>query len=193
MKPISVIFALACLAFADLSPEKSLGSKTAPILIDLFSDFQCPACKRLHDETMPSVIADYVNKGKVLLVYHDFPLPMHNHALEAARWANCAAAVHKYKQVGDAFFASQDTWAASGDLRSVVAKVLTPAEMQKVEALMKDPKFDDGLPREVALGNKVGVHGTPTMIVTHKLQNYQVTRPLSYPIFKQMLDELAAK
>jgi protein-disulfide isomerase len=193
VKPISVLFALACLAFADFSPEKSIGPKTAPILIDLFSDFQCPSCKRLHDQTLPSVIADYVKKGKVVIVYHDYPLPMHSHAREAARWANAAATVHKYKEVGDAFFQTQDAWAASGDLRSVVASVLSPAEMKQVEALMKDPKFDDGLSKDIALGTKAGVQGTPTMVITHKLQTYTLTRPLSYPIFKQMLDEIAAK
>ena len=193
MKPLSVIVALACLAFADPTTDKSVGSKTAPILIDVFSDFQCPSCKMLHDQTLPSVITDYANKGKVLIVYHDYPLPMHNHAREAARWANAAGTVHKYIQVGDALFASQETWARTGDLRSVVAKVLTPDELQKVDALMKDPKFDDGLSRDVALGSRVGVQGTPTLIITHKLRNYPLTRFVSYPILKQMLDEIAAK
>jgi protein-disulfide isomerase len=193
VKPISVLCALAFLAFADPSPDKSLGSKTAPILIDLFSDFQCPSCKMLHDQTLPEVIANYVKTGKVMLVYHDYPLPMHSHAREAARWANAAGAVHKYREVGDAFFADQDTWARTGDLRSVVAKALTPAEMQKVDALMNDPKFDDGLTHDVALGTRAGVQGTPTMIITRKLQNYPITRFVSYPIMKQMLDELAAK
>jgi protein-disulfide isomerase len=193
VKPISVIFALACLCFADPSTEKSLGPKSAPILIDVFSDFQCPSCKMLHDQTLPSVITDYAKKGKVMIVYHDYPLPMHNHAREAARWANAAATVHKYLEVGDAFFANQETWARTGDLRSFVAKVLTPAEMQKVDALMKDPKFDDGLTRDVSLGTRAGVQGTPTMIITHKLQNYPITRFVSYPIMKQMLDEISAK
>ena len=193
MKPLSVLCALACLAFADFSPEKSVGPKNAPIIIDLFSDFQCPSCKRLHDQTLPSVITDYVKKGKVAIVYHDYPLPMHNHAREAARWANAAVAVHKYKEVGDALFQAQDAWTNSGDLRSAVASALSPAEMKQVEALMKDPKFDDGLSKDVALGMKAGVQGTPTMIITHKLQTYTVARPMSYPIFKQMLDEIGAK
>jgi hypothetical protein len=37
------------------------------------------------------------------------------------------------------------------------------------------------------------VQGTPTMIITRKLQNYPITRFVSYPIMKQMLDELEAK
>jgi len=193
VKPITVLFALAALAFADPSPDKSIGSRSAPILIDLFSDFQCPSCKMLHDQTLPEMIKDYAKTGKVLLVYHDYPLPMHAHAREAARWANAAGTLGKYKAVGDALFANQDTWAANGDLRSTVAKALTPAEMQKVDALMKDPKFDDGVSRDVALGSRAGVQGTPTMIMTYKLKNYPITRAVSYPILKQMLDELLAK
>ncbi len=193
MKPISVLFALACLAFADFPSEKSLGAKSAPILIDLFSDFQCPSCKMLHDQTLSSVIWDYVKTGKVVIVYHDYPMPMHAHAREAARWANAAANVHKYQEVGDAFFQTQDTWARTGDLRSVVAKVLTPAEMKQVDALMKDAKFDDGVSKDVAIGTKAGVQGTPTMILTHKSQTYTTGRFVSYPIFRQMLDEIAAK
>jgi protein-disulfide isomerase len=193
VKPISVLFALACLAFADLSPEKSVGPRTAPILIDLFSDFQCPSCKMLHDQTLPSIVTDYAKTGKVAIVYHDYPLPMHQHAREAARWANAAIVVHKYKEVGDAFFASQDSWSRSGDLRSVVAAVLTPEEMKQVEARMQDPKFDDGVSRDIVLGSRVGVTGTPTMIITHKLQNYPISRFVSYPIMKRMLDEIAAK
>jgi protein-disulfide isomerase len=193
VKPLSVLFALAALVLADIPADKSVGSATAPIMIDLFSDFQCPGCKVLHDGTLNAVIQDYVKSGKVVIVYHDFPLPMHAHALEAARWANAAVSVHKYRQVGDAFFKTQAAWAASGDLRSVVASVLTPAEMAKVEALMKDPKFDDGISKDIQLGSKAGLQGTPTMIITRKLQTYTISKPVSYQIFSKMLDDLAAK
>lgn len=193
MKPLTVLFALAALAFADISPDKSVGPKTAPILIDLFSDFQCPGCKTLHDQTLSAVIDSYVKKGKVLLVYHDFPLSMHAHAREAARWANAAASVHKYREVGDAFFKTQESWAKSGDLRSVVASVLKPAEMTQVEGLMKDPKFDDGVAKDIALGTKAGLQGTPTMVITHKLQTYNISKPISFQIFSKMLDDLATK
>jgi protein-disulfide isomerase len=193
VKPLTVLFALAALALADISPEKSVGPKTAPIMIDLFSDFQCPGCKILHDETLSAVINDFVKPGKVVIVYHDFPLPIHSHAREAARWANAAATVHKYRQVGDAFFKTQESWARSGDLKSVVATVLTPAEMTKVEALMKDPSFDDGVSKDIALGTKAGLQGTPTMVITHKLQSYNISKPISYQIFRKMLDDLATK
>lgn len=193
MKPITVLFALAALVLAAAPSDKSLGSPSAPIKIDLFSDFQCPSCKNFHDQTLPDLIQDQVNKGKVLLVYHDFPLPMHQYAREAARWANAAAQVHKYRQVGDALFKSQRVWEQNGNLRPVVASALTPAEMKTVEGLMKDPKWDDGISKDVALGVQAGVGQTPTSVVTHKLRTYPFGGFVSYSILKQALDDIAKK
>lgn len=193
MKPISVLFALAALVFAGATSDKSVGDPNAPVKIDIFSDFQCPSCKKLHDQTIPDLINYEVNKGRVLLVYHDFPLPQHAHAREAAKWANAAAQVHKYRAVGDALFRTQAAWEANGDLRSAVASALTPAEMKTVEALMKDPKFDDGIAKDVALGTQAGLRETPTMILTHKLQTYPFSGFISYYILKPAIDDIAKK
>src|SRR5262249_33725809 len=82
-----------------LTAAKSLGSKNAPIVIEDFSDFQCPVCKVLYEATMEQVIKNYVDTGKVFLVHHDFPLNIHAHSREAARWANAAAAIGKFAPV----------------------------------------------------------------------------------------------
>ena len=193
MKPLTVLFALAALALGDATSDKSIGNPNAPVKIDLFSDFQCPACKALHDQTLPDLITDEVNSGRVCLVYHDFPLPQHAHAREAARWANAAARVHKYRQVGDALFRTQTSWENSGDVRSVVATVLSPAEMKTVESLMKDPAFDDGIAKDVALGTQAGLKQTPTMIVSHKAQTYPFGGFISYSILKSAIDDMAKK
>src|SRR5437899_12092644 len=78
----------AAVSAAELTAQKAVGSKSAPIVIEVFSDFQCPACKRVYQETLRPVMDNYVATGKVYLVHRDFPLPMHNHSREAARWAN---------------------------------------------------------------------------------------------------------
>jgi protein-disulfide isomerase len=75
-----------------------------------------------------------------------------------------------------------------------VASALTPDEMKQVEALMKDPKFDDGIAKDVSLGTKAGLSATPTMVITHKLQTYPMTGAISYTILKRFLDDrLASK
>ena len=43
---------------------KSEGVETAPVRIDVYSDFQCPACKALHEQTLNQIEANYVQKGR---------------------------------------------------------------------------------------------------------------------------------
>ena len=69
---------LPCLAASsDADPGKSLGSPSAPIRIEVFSDFECPACKGLHEQVLPLLMKDYIISGKVFLVSREFPLRMH--------------------------------------------------------------------------------------------------------------------
>ena len=49
-----------------------IGSPNAPITIIEFSDFQCPFCARFHIQTLPAIMNEYVNDGKVKLVFRDF-------------------------------------------------------------------------------------------------------------------------
>jgi protein-disulfide isomerase len=65
---------------ASLTAAKSLGSSGAPIRIDEFSDFECPACGNFYRNTLRQVIDNYVSAGKVFVVHHDFPLSMHAHS-----------------------------------------------------------------------------------------------------------------
>src|SRR6266851_6537087 len=67
-------------ALPDVDPHKAFGSKNAPVTMEVFSDFQCPACKTLFTTTNRRLMDDYVSNGKVYLIHRDFPLPMHAHS-----------------------------------------------------------------------------------------------------------------
>ena len=54
--------------------DPTKGDKNAPIVMLEFSDFQCPFCQKFWAETLPQIEKDYVDTGKVLFVYKDFPL-----------------------------------------------------------------------------------------------------------------------
>src|SRR3712207_1847048 len=97
---------LASIAAPAANP-KAFGDAQAPITIEVFSDYQCPSCKNLHETTLRMVKANYVKSGKVYLVHRDFPLPNHAHARTAATWAGAAARVGKFEQVADALYRTQ--------------------------------------------------------------------------------------
>src|SRR5262249_12238479 len=62
-------------AALEVDPHEALGSKTAPIVMEVFSDFQCPACKTLFVTTNRPLMDNYVSTSKVYLIHRDFPLP----------------------------------------------------------------------------------------------------------------------
>src|ERR1700704_1927388 len=69
----------------ELTQKKSMGSPSAPITLEIFSDYQCPACRDMYVNTTRQIIDNYVSTGKVYLIHRDFPLAMHSHSRDAAR------------------------------------------------------------------------------------------------------------
>jgi protein-disulfide isomerase len=177
-------------ALVDITALKALGTKTAPITMEVFSDFQCPACRVLYFETVRPVIDNYVSAGKVYLIHRDMPLPIHQHSREAARYANAAAVARRMEKVVAALFDKQANWTADGNIDGVVAAALTPAEMNQVRKLVRGGTLDDGIDKDVALGNQFRVTQTPTTIITHKGVTYPVVGVVSYNMLKTFLEQL---
>src|SRR3982750_2445312 len=121
--------------------SKCFGQATAPMIMEVFSDFQCPACRQLYLETLKQVIAECTSTGKVYLVHRDFPLAMHPYARTAARYANAAARINKFAVVENQLFQRQTDWANTGNVEGIIAQILTPAEMTKLKAQLSDPKI----------------------------------------------------
>jgi protein-disulfide isomerase len=177
----------------DVDPHEALGSKSAPIVMEVFSDFQCPACKSLYDATNRNLMDSYVNTGKVYLIHRDFPLPMHSHSKEAAQYSRAAAQIGKLEAVEDVLFQNQEKWEASGDIDGTVAKVLSPAEMTKVRALVKSGSVDASIAKDQALGNNTyRVSQTPTTIFHANGQTFPYAGVMNWDILKQFLDQLLA-
>jgi protein-disulfide isomerase len=161
-------------AAADPVNGKVLGNPGAPIRLELFSDFSCPGCKALHEQLLPILVRDFVNSGKVFIVFRDYvlpPVPGHKFSAEAARYAVAANRVGKYQQVADALFLNQASWAMSGKVWEVVAPVLTATEQKKVLALSKDPAISDEVTRDTDAGKRAGLAKTPTVGVNFRNQH----------------------
>src|SRR5271165_6297245 len=61
---------------SEFDPHKAFGSKSAPIVMEVFSDYQCPACKTLFTNTNRPLMDNYVSTGKVFLIHREFPITM---------------------------------------------------------------------------------------------------------------------
>lgn len=191
MKLSALLFALLPLVAApSIDKGKSFGNPAAPVTIELFSDFQCPACRQLHMDLLPSLMRDYVVPGKAYLVYKEFPLPQHNHSREAAAYACAAARVGKYDQVADVLFQNQPSWSNDGKVFETVSSALTPAEQKKVLALAKDPAVLEEVQQDVQEGQSIPVNATPTIVIIRGAKRYHIAGPINYNLLRQFLDGL---
>lgn len=89
------------------NPE--IGPAEAPVVIEEFADFQCPACKQAA-VSLDEVLEMYPTQVK--LVYRDFPIPGHAHARLVAAAGLCAAQQDAFSRFYKTIFEKQDAWAA---------------------------------------------------------------------------------
>jgi protein-disulfide isomerase len=174
----------------DIDSHQAEGSKSAPIIMEVFSDYQCPACKTLFITTDRLVVDNYVNTGKVYLIHRDYPLPMHAYSRVAARYARAAAQLGKLEAVQRALFQNQEKWEVSGDVDGTVAAVLTPAEIVKVRALVKGGTMDALIDKDYAIGQIYHVNQTPTTILHAKDQTFPVAGVLTFDALHSFIDQL---
>jgi protein-disulfide isomerase len=189
------------------APLKSYGSSSAPITMEVFSDYECPSCRNLYESTLRPMIGDYVASGKVYLVHRDFPLPMHKYGYEAARWANAAARVGQFQNVEAALYDNQEAWSADGNIEKYVASAMPAAEFKRVQKLMTGCEyqptgstggpacsFDSYINADRELGSKIPVQATPTYVITYKGQKLPAgSGSVSWPILKQFFDSLLSQ
>ncbi len=168
------------------------GKPGAPIKIEVFSDYQCPACRDFYLGTMRQVLADYGAAGKVCVVYREFPLKMHPYAKQAARYAHAALrlGIRHWAQVTDALYLEQEQWSQDGKLEPVVAGALAKEDMARLRKGLADPSVDAAIDQDLALGRNRGVNSTPTFFISAKGKTEKVVGVIQYPILRRFLDNL---
>ena len=88
------------------------GAADAPVTLEIYGDFQCPSCAKttaLIDEIEQSY------GSKLRVVFYEFPLKMHAHALEAAMAAEAAGVQGHFWEMHDALYKYQDIWSKVSD------------------------------------------------------------------------------
>jgi protein-disulfide isomerase len=170
---------------------KESGSPSAPITIELYTDYQCPACREFYLTRLPQLTTDFINAGKVRLIHRDFPLPQHTFAKLATRYANAAGQIGKYDVVASQLFETQPDWEVNGDIDSAVAKVLSPAQMAEVRNIVKtDSALDESMVNDQNKGTfQDHVEETPSIVIVYKGQRETIGGAMPYDLLKQYLNK----
>jgi len=136
------------------------GPASAPVLLVLFSDFQCPYCEEMS-ETLKEVVKNYGKK--VRLVFRQLPLTsIHKFAQKAAEASLCAAAQGRFWEMHDLLFQDQENLAEK-DLKAKAAKLgLNTAVFNKC---LDGERFTAQIREDIRAGAAAGADGTPALFV----------------------------
>ncbi len=171
-----------------------IGNPDAPITIVEFSDFQCPFCARFHIQTLPLIMEEYIEQGKVKLVFRDFPIQsIHPNAVPASFAAECANDQGKFKEMHDVLFEKQNEWS---NLRPV--ELISRFNQYALEMQLDQELFDSCITSEKHLeeigndledGRDYGVSGTPGFFVGNDQIGYvELKGAQPFESFKKIID-----
>lgn len=173
-----------------------LGDPNAKVTIVEFSDFQCLYCRSFYKDTYGQLKKDYIDTGKVKLVFRDYPLPFHTAAEPAALASLCADDQGKFWQYHDKIFEEQqkrepNTSVVSktidfdvNDLKSWARQIgLNTTEFNNC---LDSAQHENEVQADLAAAIEVGVDGTPSFFINGQL----LIGAQPYPVFKQIIDQV---
>jgi protein-disulfide isomerase len=166
--------------------EHALGNPKAPVRIDEYYSLDCPHCAAFVIETLPKLQADYIDKGKVYFVLHDFPL--HEPALRATMLARCAPP-DRFFPIVDTLFHVQQGWVGSMDALKQQAKFAGLTDAQ-IDACLSDQGLENAiLGARLAAEQSAKIEATPTFIFNKQNDN-KIVSAAPYDDFKKKIDGL---
>ncbi len=173
----------------------AMGDPAAPVVINEYSDFQCPFCKRFHDETLALIVRDYVSQGKVYFVYHHFPVVDRGSSLEeshlAANAAVCAARQNRFWEFHDVLFANQN----GENIGTFVSRRLEAMaesaglDMTAYKDCLANGRPDAVVRADVAAAIDAGLSSTPSFVINGDL----LVGAQSYAVFQTSIEAALAK
>jgi protein-disulfide isomerase len=179
----------------DLSRQRTKGSPDAPMTLYEFADFQCPACRVLFEETIPDLVEEYVETGKLKIIFLNFPIPqIHPNAPASHEFAMCAARQDKFWAVHDLLYSNQNSW---DDLPDPTAYFTLLADSAGLQADSLSACVANGLTRSLIQGEfnaarQAGIQSTPSLVLEGGLLvgavPMEVLRPILDSIYEVRME-----
>jgi protein-disulfide isomerase len=177
-------------------PPRACGNKDASVVVEVYTDFECPHCRVLYMETLKPMMKDYCTSGKIYFMHRDFPLPGHRFSREATRWVLAAATIGKNEELTEQLFVNQATWSQTGNIEMLAASFLSATDVAKIKQVMAAHKdeIEAEIDRDAAEGRKIALSETPTTVIKrHGLATSQTAGWIPYTRMKIALDSLIDK
>jgi protein-disulfide isomerase len=186
---------------AGITPEgyPYLGSLNAEVVMEEYSDFLCPFCSRHFNQTLPTLMEEYVKTGRVQHVFRDLPLAsLHPTAPQGHVAARCVAQqeVGLFWEMHHQLFSRQNEWSRLSDPADYLAGVAEQigADMTAYQECLNEGEAASQVETSIAAGSTLGFNGTPSFRFTSALNEEDYTLVGAHPAgtFSEWLDALLA-
>ncbi len=136
----------------------------AEVIIEEFGDYQCPPCRGTA-EALDKLQQDY--RGKLVLVFRQFPLSMHRYALAAACAAEAAGAQNRFWEMHHLLYENQAEWSAAADALPIFDSYAQKLglDMARYKSDLNSAGTMQRIEADQARGKSLGVTGTPTLFI----------------------------
>lgn len=147
----------------------ALGAVDAPVVMTMFSDFECPFCARHALTTQQNIIDDYVDAGLVRIEWNDMPMssPRSARAAEAGRAAAAQGKFWEFERA--AFTAAQDKGTGHPEFTDEelidIARTAGVGDMELFERQLNEGTWERAVADATAYGRSIGVDGTPMFLI----------------------------
>lgn len=151
------------------------GTPGAPVVVEIFGDFQCPPCATVSG-VIDKLEQDY--RPRVRVIFREFPLAMHAHALEAALAAEAAGEQGRFWEMHDLLYQYQSVWSKASGVERFFEAYAGSLQLD-VERFRVDSQSAEVRARVIAEGESGvsrGVTATPTLFVNGTLVRGAFTR-----------------
>ena len=172
----------------DPKAPRSIGKLDAPVTMIEFSSLTCPHCAHAHETVLPQLIKDYVQTGKLRIVFSDFPL--NQEALDASKVSRCVPN-DQYFGFLTILFSTIEQWAYSNNHPAALLQDATLAglPMDRARACLGDTALEQSIVQGVQEAvAKYHVEATPTFVLNDGKATISGARP--YADFKAAIDAL---
>ncbi|MBO5442245.1 MAG: DsbA family protein [Alphaproteobacteria bacterium] len=166
-----------------------LGQENAPITIYEYSSFGCFHCADFHLDTLPQLEKDFINTGKVKLVFASFPLD--KKSMQAAMLSECIPQ-ENYHAFLNTVFKNQREWGLSLRSDKILSEYASLNGITKEKAL--ECMKDDKIAKEIVEGrqeaiDKLKIQGTPAFLIISDEGKEVIHGAPSYQALKALLEK----
>ena len=168
-----------------------MGNPSATITIVEWGDYQCTFCYKFHQSTLNTIKHDFIETGKVKLVFKDFPLNGSDSVL-AAEAAYCAQDQGKYWQYHDELYKNWEGERTGWVTRDSLDKFATTVslDLEKFDKCLDDHKYLERVNQMYEFGKEIGIDATPSFLVFSNEKIIKITGNQPLEVFLKSLDEL---